>query len=197
MNTCIECGRRMSESDSYYEGAAARALIPLAGRLMSDGPFCSKGCKRDYMAAKGAQAEGKALKKEAKSLGLSGSSGYDAADLQEQRRIMELRKEEREAEELRVSREKEEEETRQRQAKAAVLRDQGHPTRAFLLHHQSALLGGGAMYVFAAFTAVIVAGEPGRPANWIGVVAGLLLVGGAVLVVRRIAREKAAVRANG
>lgn len=196
MKPCIECGGYIREGYAEYNNVAAKILVPFAGGLIADGPFCSKGCKRNYLAAKEAQTAGKALKKEAKALGVSTGSGYDASDLKEQRRIMELRKEEREAEELRVRREKEEEETRQRQAKAAGLRSQGYPTRAFLLHHQNALIGGGALYLFVAFFAAIGAGKPGHPASWVGVVASLLLVGGVVQVVRRIVRENAAVRAN-
>ena len=198
MNTCIECGRRMSESESYYDGAAARAFIPIAGRFMSDGPFCSKGCKREYLAGKEAQADGKALKKEAKSLGLSTSSGgYDASDLKEQRRIMELLKEEREEEELRVRREKEEEETRQRQDKAALLRRDGHTTRAFLLHNQNGVVGAGVFYLFATFFASMsLSSRKGTLVGWVWVVAGLVLVGVGVWVVRRIMRESAAIKAG-
>lgn len=196
MKPCIKCGGYIREGHAEYNNVAAKILVPFAGGLIADGPFCSKFCKQEYVAAKEARAEGKALKKEAKSMGMSAGSGYDADDLKEQRRIMELRKEEREAEELRVRREKEEEETRQRQAKAAGLREQGYATRAFLLHHQNAVIGGGALYLFAAFFAAIVAGKPGHPSGWVAVVAGLLLVGGVVQVVRRIVRENAAARAK-
>lgn len=197
MKPCIECGGHIREGHAEYNNVAAKILVPFAGGFIADGPFCSKGCKRDYLAAREAKAEGKALKKEAKALGLNPGAGYDAGDLQEQRRIMELRKEEREAEELRVRREKEEEETRQRQAKAAGLRTAGHPTRAFLLHHQNALLGAGVAYLFAAFFASItLSGHNGEMTGWVWAAAGLLAVGVGVWVVRRIIRENAVVKAT-
>lgn len=196
MDSCIECGSYVPKGQAYYNNEAARAFIPFAGRLMSDGPFCSKGCKRNYLSAKEAQAEGKALKKEAKALGVSVGSDYDGDGLKDQRRILELRKEEREAEETRERSEKAAEETRQRQDKAAVLRGQGYVTRAFLLHHQNAVLGVVVGYLIAAFIAAIVAGERGKMAAWVGGVAGLLLIGAVVQVVRRIVRENTAVKNN-
>lgn len=197
MKPCIKCGRSIQEGHAEYNNVAAKILVPFAGGLIADGPFCSKFCKQEYMAAKEARADGKALKKEAKSLGFHPGSGVDAGDLQEQRRILELRKEEREAEELRVRREKEEEETRQRQAKAVVLRTQGYSTRAFLLHNQNALFGGGALYLFATFFASMgLSPHKGELSGWVWTVAGLGVAGLVSWAMRRMVRENAEVKAK-
>lgn len=196
MKPCIKCGRTIQEGHAEYNNVAAKMLVPLVGGLMADGPFCSKFCKQEYMAAKEARAEGKAFKKEAQALGFNPGGGVDAGELQEQRRILELRKEEREAEELRVRREKEAEETRQRRAKAAGLREQGHATRAFLLHHQNALVAGGALYLFATlFASMGLSPHKGEVSGWAWVASGLLAAGLVGWAIRRIMRENAAVEA--
>ena len=197
MKACIKCGGYIQPGNAYYNNGWAKVVVPIGSGLIADGPFCSKSCKMEYADAKEARADGKALKKEAKALGFSPGSGIDAGDLQEQRRIMELRKEEREAEESRVRREKEEEETRQRQAKAAGLRGQGHTTRAFLLHHQNALIGGGALYLFATFFASMgLSPHKGELSGWAWAASGLLVAGLVGWAVRRMVRENAAVKAT-
>lgn len=195
-DTCVECGNYVRDGQGYFNNGAARALIPFAGRLMSDGPFCSKGCKRDYLAAKEAGAEKKALKKEAKALGISPGAGYDAGDLKEQRKILELQKEEREAEETRIRQEKEAEEVRIRQGKAATLHEKGYRTRSFLLHNQNALLGAGFGYLFATYLLSIFLGPKGHPAGWVWAVSGVVFCVTTGLVIRNIVRENAAVKST-
>ena len=189
--TCIQCGRYVNDGEARYNGAAARALIPFAGRLMSDGPFCSKGCQRTYTNNATDDKAAKQNRKEAIALGVSPGNGYDAGDLKEQRKILELQKEGREAEETRIRQEKEAEEIRIRQGKAAGLREEGHRTRAFLLHNQNAMLGAGFGWLALTFMLTILADT-----HWIWAVSGVVFCGVAGMLVRNIVRESAATKTN-
>lgn len=191
--SCIECSCRIEASDAYYNNAAARAFIPFAGRLMSDGPFCSERCKRDYVTA----AENKSQAKAAKKAGVSSySSGMDSSNVKEQRRVLELQKEEREAAESQQRREKEEEENQQRKAQAAQYRAQGLPTLAFFVGNSPTLWAVGVAYLFATFFAALMLGpHKGKMAVWVWVVSGILLLVAAGLVGRRMYQENTARKA--